>query len=213
MTPIRVLIADDHPVFRFGLRMMLLAEEDLELVGEAENGREAVELARTLLPDVALLDLNMPELDGIVATRDIVRMSPGTGVLVLTMLEDEPTVLAALRAGARGYIVKGSGNAEITRAIRAVAAGETILGRSAAGPVLAALRPALSLPDRPFPDLTRREYEVLQLLAQGQSNSVIAEQLFVSEKTVRNHLSLIFDKLGVSSRAEAIVLAHRNGVE
>lgn len=213
MTPIRVLIADDHPVFRFGLRMMLLAEEDLELVGEAENGREAVELARTLLPDVALLDLNMPELDGIVATRDIVRMSPGTGVLVLTMLEDEPTVLAALRAGARGYIVKGSGNAEITRAIRAVAAGETILGRSAAGPVLAALRPALSLPDRPFPDLTRREYEVLQLLAQGQSNSVIAEQLFVSEKTVRNQLSLIFDKLGVSSRAEAIVLAHRNGVE
>lgn len=212
MTPIRVLIADDHPVFRFGLRMVLLAENDLELAGEAENGREAVELARELCPDVALLDLNMPELDGIAATGQIVQASPGTGILILTMLEDETSVMAAMRAGARGYIVKGSGSAEIARAIRNVAAGEAILGSSIAGTVLSALQPTSPPPDRPFPGLTRREYEVLQLLAQGQSNSAIADRLFVSEKTVRNHLSIIFDKLGVSSRAEAIVLAHRNDV-
>jgi len=213
MSAIRVLIADDHPVFRFGLRMVLLAEDDLELAGEAENGRAAVELAHELRPDVALLDIDMPELDGIAATEQIARESPGTGILILTMLEDDASVLAALRAGARGYIVKGSGSAEIARAIRGVAAGEAILGPSVAATVLSALHPPAHPPARPFPDLTRREYEVLQLLAQGQSNSVIADRLFVSEKTVRNHLSLIFDKLGVSSRAEAIVLAHRSGVE
>jgi DNA-binding NarL/FixJ family response regulator len=213
MTPIRVLIADDHPVFRFGLRMVLLAERDLELAGEAENGHEAVELAQELRPDVALLDLNMPELDGIGATSQIVRVSPRTGILILTMLEDQASVLAAMRAGARGYIVKGSGSAEIARAIRGVAAGEAVLGPSVAGMVLSALQPPAPSSDRPFPDLTRREYEVLQLLAQGQSNNAIADRLFVSEKTIRNHLSIIFDKLDVASRAEAIVLAHRNGID
>lgn len=213
MTPIRVLIADDHPVFRFGLRMVLLAEDDLELAGEAENGRDAVELAQELRPDVALLDLNMPELDGIAATSQIVRVSPRTGILILTMLEDETSVLAAMRAGARGYIVKGSGSTEIARAIRGVAAGEAILGSSVAGTVLSALPPSIPPLDHPFPELTRREYEVLQLLAQGQSNSAIAGRLFVSEKTIRNHLSIVFDKLGVTSRAEAIVLAHRHGID
>lgn len=213
MTPIRVLIADDHPVFRFGLRMVLLAEDDLELAGEAENGRDAVELAQELRPDVALLDLNMPELDGIAATSQIVRVSPRTGILILTMLEDETSVLAAMRAGARGYIVKGSGSTEIARAIRGVAAGEAILGSSVAGAVLSALQPPASPSDHPFPELTRREYEVLQLLAQGQSNGAIADRLFLSEKTIRNHLSIVFDKLGVTSRAEAIVLAHRHGID
>jgi DNA-binding NarL/FixJ family response regulator len=130
------------------------------------------------------------------------------------MLEDDASVLAAMRVGARGYIVKGSGSAEIARAIRGVAGGDAILGPSVAPTVLAALRaPATPPAEHPFPELTRREFEVLQLLAQGHSNSAIADRLFVSEKTVRNHLSLIFDKLGVTSRAEAIVLAHRNGME
>lgn len=214
MSPIRVLIADDHPMFRFGLRAVILAEPDLELAGEAENGVEAVQLVHTLQPEVALLDLNMPELDGIAATAQIARESPGTGILILTMLEDDESVLAAIRAGARGYIVKGSGAEEIVRAIRGVAAGEVILGRSVGPRVLSALHAsAAPASDRPFPELTRREFEVLHLLAHGQSNNAIANELFVSEKTVRNHLSLIFDKLGVSSRAEAIVLAHRSGLE
>jgi DNA-binding NarL/FixJ family response regulator len=211
MSPIRVLIADDHPMFRFGLRAVILAEPDLELAGEAENGEDAVELVNALSPDVALLDLNMPKLDGIGATARIARESPRTGILILTMLEDDESVLAAIRCGARGYIVKGSGGEEIVRAIRGVAAGEVIFGPSVGPKVLSALQtPVAPKSDRPFSELTRREYEVLQLLALGQSNSAIAEHLFVSEKTVRNHLSLIFDKLGVRSRAEAIVLAHRN---
>lgn len=213
MIPIRVLIADDHPMYRFGLRTVILAEPDLELVGEAENGRDAVEQAVSLLPEVALLDLNMPELDGIAATEQIARAAPQTAILILTMLEDEATVLAAIRAGARGYIVKGSGSEEIVRAIRGVAAGEVIFGPSVAANVLNALHAPAPPTHHPFPQLTRREFEVLQLLAQGLSNSAIADRLFVSEKTVRNHLSLIFDKLGVSSRAEAIVLAHRTGIE
>lgn len=214
MTPIRVLIADDHPMFRFGLRSVMLSEPDLELASEAENGLEAVELVRALQPDVALLDLNMPELDGIAATERIRKESPRTAILILTMLEDDNSVLAAIRAGARGYIVKGSSADEIARAIRGVAAGEAIFGPAIATKVLSALQlPVSPATDRPFSELTRREFEVLQLLAQGQSNNAIADQLFLSEKTVRNHLSLIFDKLGVSSRAEAIVLAHRNGLE
>jgi len=214
VTPIRVLIADDHPMYRFGLRTVILAETDLELAGEAENGVEAVRLVNDLQPEVALLDLNMPELDGIAATVRIARESPRTGILILTMLEDDESVLAAIRAGARGYIVKGSGGEEIVRAIRGVAAGEVIFGPSVGSKVLSALQsPPAPVLERPFAALTRREYEVLQLLAQGQSNNAIADRLFLSEKTVRNHLSLIFDKLGVSSRAEAIVLAHRHGVE
>jgi DNA-binding NarL/FixJ family response regulator len=213
MSPIHVLIADDHPMFRFGLRTVILAEPDLELAGEVENGVDAVELVRALQPEVALLDLNMPELDGIGATARIAKESPRTAILILTMQEDDESVLAAIRAGARGYIVKGSGGEEIVRAIRGVAAGEVIFGSSVASRVLAALQSQTdSVPDRPFRELTRREYEVLQLLAQGQSNHAIADRLFLSEKTVRNHLSLIFDKLGVNSRAEAIVLAHRSGL-
>jgi DNA-binding NarL/FixJ family response regulator len=213
MSPIHVLIADDHPMFRFGLRTVILAEPDLELAGEVENGVDAVELVRALQPEVALLDLNMPELDGIGATARIANESPHTAILILTMQEDDESVLAAIRAGARGYIVKGSGGEEIVRAIRGVAAGEVIFGSSVASRVLAALQSQTdSVPDRPFRELTRREYEVLQLLAQGQSNHAIADRLFLSEKTVRNHLSLIFDKLGVNSRAEAIVLAHRSGL-
>jgi DNA-binding NarL/FixJ family response regulator len=213
MMAIRVLIADDHPMFRFGLRTVILSEPELELAGEAENGIAAVALVQELRPDVALLDLNMPELDGIAATERIARAFPGTGILILTMLEDDESVLAAMRAGARGYIVKGSGSEEIVRAIRGVAAGDVIFGPSVGPKVLAALQSQVA-PEAalPFPELTRREYEVLHLLAQGRSNNDIANHLFISEKTVRNHLSLVFDKLGVTSRAEAIVLAHRNGM-
>jgi DNA-binding NarL/FixJ family response regulator len=213
VTPIRVVIADDHPMFRFGLRTVILAEPDLELAGEAENGVEAVALVNARQPDVALLDLNMPELDGVSATARIAREAPCTAILILTMLEDDASVRAAIRAGARGYIVKGSGADEIVRAIRGVAAGDVIFGPSVGTNVLAALQtPVSPASERSFPELTRREYEVLELLAQGQSNNAIADHLFLSEKTVRNHLSLIFDKLSVRSRAEAIVLAHRNGM-
>lgn len=214
MTPIRVVMADDHPMYRFGLRTVIQSEPDLELVGEAETGLDAVELVTALQPEVALLDLNMPELDGIGATARIVREVPRTGILILTMLEDDESVLAAIRAGAKGYIVKGSGAEEIVRAIRGVAAGDVIFGPSVGPKVLFALQaPVAPATDHSFPELTRREYEVLQLLAQGRSNSDIANRLFVSEKTVRNHLSLIFDKLDVGSRAEAIVLAHRHGID
>jgi DNA-binding NarL/FixJ family response regulator len=214
MTPIRVVMADDHPMYRFGLRTVIQSEPDLELVGEAETGLDAVELVTALQPEVALLDLNMPELDGIGATARIVREVPRTGILILTMLEDDESVLAAIRAGAKGYIVKGSGAEEIVRAIRGVAAGDVIFGPSVGPKVLFALQaPVAPATDHSFPELTRREYEVLQLLAQGRSNNDIANRLFVSEKTVRNHLSLIFDKLDVGSRAEAIVLAHRHGID
>src|SRR5438094_4228870 len=185
MDPIRVLIADDHPVFRYGLRALLAAEPDTELVGEATGGEEAITQALTLQPDVVLMDLNMPGMNGIEATRRIVQDSPHVGVLVVTMYEDDDSVFVAMRAGARGYLLKGADGAETLRAIRAVAGGEAIFSPAIArrlmqffaAPRQAGARAASS---HAFADLTEREHEVLALIAQGYTNAAIAGRLSLS---------------------------------
>jgi DNA-binding NarL/FixJ family response regulator len=215
MTPtrIRVIIADDHPLFRDGLRAMFESEPDIELVGEAATGLEAVALAGRLLPDVALMDVQMPDLDGIEATRRVIAESPKTRVLVVTMFEDDDSVLAAMRAGARGYVVKGMRSADAIRAIRAVAEGEAIFSPAIAGRLIGMLseagpaaRPAV------FPELTERERQTLELIAQGHKNAVIAERLHLSPKTVRNYVTSIFDKLQLADRSQAIVRAREAGL-
>ncbi|MFC4061336.1 response regulator [Planomonospora corallina] len=208
---ITALVVDDHPVFRQGLRG-LLGAMDIEVVGEAADGQEAVALAAELQPDVVVMDLQMPNGNGIEATRTITRTSPRIGVLVLTMFHDDDSVFAAMRAGARGYLLKEAGAEEIGRAVRAVAAGEAIYGPRIARRVLAffAGLPGPALPA--FPELTEREREVLELVAQGRSNTEIAGILFLSGKTVRNHVSNIFMKLQVADRAQAIVRAREAGL-
>jgi DNA-binding NarL/FixJ family response regulator len=209
--PIGVLVADDHPLFRDGLRGLLTSAEDLELVGEAETGDEAVELALAHQPDVIVMDVQMPGMNGIEATRRITAASPHVGVLVLTMFEDDDSVFAAMRAGALGYLLKGSAQDEILRAIRSVASGEAIFGPSIARRLIAFFSSA----DRPpevFPELTDREREILEHVARGRSNLEIARALFLSQKTVRNHVSNIFTKLHVADRAQAIVRAREAGL-
>ena len=209
---LRVLIADDHPLFRDGLRGLLESVGGLEVAGEAATGETAVKLAGELQPDVILMDLNMPGVDGIEATRRIVRDSPRAHVLVVTMYEDDASVFAALRAGARGYLLKGASQAETLRAIRAVANGEAIFGPGVAALVMgyfAATRPAA--PPQ-FPELTEREREVLQLIGLGHTNEMIAEQLALSLKTVRNHAANICGKLQVADRAQAVIRAREAGL-
>ena len=210
--PISILICDDHPVFRFGLRALLDAEACTEVVGEAKTGREAVELAASLEPDVVLMDINMPELNGIEATRRIVAGRPGTAVLIITMFDDD-RVFAAMRAGARGYLLKGAEGEETLRAIRAVAGGEAIFSPNAAERLIKFFAAGPKDAATPaFPDLTPRELEILSLIAQGLSNTAIAERLVLSPKTVRNQVSTVFSKLQVASRAEAIVRAREAGL-
>ena len=214
MEPIRLLIADDHPMFRDGLRALIGSLADLRLLGEATTGEEAVALAEALQPDVVVMDLQMPEGTGIQATRRILQMSPHIGVLVVTMFEDDDSVFAAMRAGARGYVLKGAGQEEILRAIRAVAGGEAIFSPPIARRLIryfAASRGAGPLDA--FPELTDREREVLVLIARGRSNAEIGSQLVLSPKTVRNHISNIFAKLQVADRAQAIVRARKAGFE
>jgi DNA-binding NarL/FixJ family response regulator len=211
--PVRLLIADDHPVYRDGLRLLLGDRDGIEVVGTATTGGEAVSLAASTDPDVVIMDLRMPDLNGIEATRQIVRTSPHVGVLVLTMYEDDESVFAAMRAGARGYLLKGADEEEILHAVRAVARGEAIFGAALATRIAAyfAAPPPSPVPDT-FPTLTARELEVLTLVAQGMSNTAIASRLFLSHKTVRNHVSNIFAKLQVADRAEAIIRARRVGL-
>jgi DNA-binding NarL/FixJ family response regulator len=202
-------VADDHPLFLEGLRTVVAGAADVELVGEAATGEEAVrEVARTA-PDVVLMDLRMPGMSGVEATRVIVREQPGVKVLVLTMHEDDDSVFACIRSGARGYLLKGSDEDELLRAVRAVAAGEAIFG-----PAIAERLPHWFGPERPapFPDLTPREREILALLAQGRSNQAIASELALSLKTVRNNVSNVFTKLQVPDRAQAIVKARAAGL-
>ena len=213
MEPIRILIADDHTLFRHGIRALLASVPDIELVGEAATGEEAVVQAGALRPDVILMDIKMPGMNGIEATRRVLAQTSGIAVVVLTMLEDDDSVFAAMRAGARGYVVKGADEAEMLRVVRAAAGGEALFGPAIAERLMAFFADAGAVPKaRSFPDLTERERDVLGLIARGHSNAEIADRLFLSPKTVRNHISNIFDKLQVTDRAQAIVRAREAGM-
>ena len=207
----RVLIADDHPLFRDGLRG-LLDSVGIEVVGEAATGEEAVERAEALQPDVVLMDLNMPGTNGIEATRRIVDAMPRANVLVVTMYEDDESVFAALRAGARGYLLKGADQEETLRAIRAVAHGEAIFGPGVAERLIRYFAAPTVAPARLFPELTEREVKILRLIAQGRTNQEIADGLVLSLKTVRNHVSNICGKLQVADRAQAVIRAREAGL-
>lgn len=210
--PIRILIADDHPVYRFGLKALIATESDMLVIAEASSGGEAVDLALRLKPDIILMDINMPGLNGLEATRQISRELPDAGILIISMLDDD-SVFSALRAGARGYLVKGSEGDAALRAIRSVAEGEAIFSPGIAGKVMAYLtNPRTETRAEVFPELTPREREVLELIARGLTNQAIAEQLVVSPKTVRNQVSEIYSKLQVASRGEAIAKARDAGV-
>ncbi|MEV4146873.1 response regulator transcription factor [Amycolatopsis sp. NPDC049691] len=208
---LRVLVVDDHPVFRAALNALLDGTDGVEVAGEAADGRTAVALAEQLEPDVVLMDLNLPDLDGVEATRRIVTAAPHTGVLMLTMFENEAAVFAAMRAGARGYLLKGARNEQIIRAVRVIGDGEAIFSPAIATRVLSLLGTATPR-DESFPRLTAREQEILRLVARGMGNASIADQLVLSQKTVRNHVSHIFRKLRVTDRAQAIAKAREAGI-
>jgi DNA-binding NarL/FixJ family response regulator len=210
---IRVLIADDHAVFRWGLRTLLSSEPDMEVVGEAATGKEVLQRATDLQLDVILMDIQMPEVNGIEATRRILEANPHVGVVVLTMFEDDDSVFSAMRAGARGYVLKGAPPAEILRVVRAVGDGEAHFGPEIAKRLMDFFStPKPASPEEAFPELSPREREVLDLIARGYSNAKIAARLFVSPKTVANHLSHIFTKLQVADRAHAIIRAREAGL-
>jgi DNA-binding NarL/FixJ family response regulator len=208
---IRVMIVDDHPVYRDGLATLLDPLPEIDVVARASDGAEAVALAAEHQPDVIVMDVQMPGVNGIDATRTITTTSPATGVLVLTMGEDDGTVLAALRAGARGYLRKGAEQDEIVRAVTTVHGGGVVFGASLAARIAEVLTPA-SRPERPFPELTERETEVLDLIAAGRSNSQIAQALFLSPKTIRNNITSILSKLQATDRSEVIVRARDAGL-
>lgn len=209
--PIRVLIADDHPVFRDGLRALVARAADLELVGEATTGTEAVAMASSTRPGIVLMDLRMPEMSGIEATRRIVEADATVRVVVLTMSEEDDSLFAAMRAGARGYLPKDADSDELLMAIRAASRGEVIFGASIARRITAFFSGPRATAD-PFPELTDRESEILELVAEGQPNPVIASRLGISDKTVRNHVANVFSKLQVTDRARAIVRAREAGL-
>jgi DNA-binding NarL/FixJ family response regulator len=213
-TPIRILVADDHPVVRGGLVALLRTIDGIDVVGEAADGAAAVREAQLSRPDVVLMDVRMPDLDGVEATRRIRAAVPSTRVLMLTMYDDDATVFTAMQAGAQGYLLKEAEQEEIVRAVRAVVAGDAIFGPGVAERVLGFFSgpPPAAAPDYPFPELTERERVVLELLARGRGTTEIAGELFLSPKTVANNMTSIFAKLQVASRAEAIVRAHEGGL-
>ena len=206
MERIRLLIVDDHPVVRDGLRGMLERQADFEIAGEAGNGRQAVRLVNELLPDIVLMDLRMPEMDGVAALGEIKSNQPQVQVLVLTTYDSDADILPAFEAGASGYLLKDSSREELYAGIRAAARGETVLAPSVAARLVGRMREADE------EQLSSREIEVLQLVAEGESNSEIAEQLHISQATVKSHLVNIFGKLGVSDRTAAVMAALRRGI-
>jgi DNA-binding NarL/FixJ family response regulator len=210
---VRILVVDDHDEFREGLEAMLRSADGVEVVGTAADGARAVDLALGLQPDVVLMDLQMPRLNGVEATGRIVASSPHISVVVLSMMDDEDSVFAAVRAGARGYLLKGARRAEILRAIEAAGSGEVIFGPGIADRMMSYFRGLRARPAAEiFPDLTERERVVLGLIADGRDNGEIARELGLSVKTVRNHASNIFAKLQVAHRAQAIVRAREAGL-
>jgi len=213
MDKISILIADDEPAFRSGLRALLKSAEELTLVGDAATGNEVIRHAFDLQPDIILMDINMPGINGIEATRRILNTSPHIGILILTMFEDDDSVFAAMRAGARGYLLKGALKAEILRAVQTVSGGGVVFGAAIAQRMMryfAGIKPLG--PADLFPELTDRESEILNLIAQGRNNTEIAQRLTLSGKTIRNHITNIFSKLQVADRAQAIVRARDAGL-
>lgn len=211
--PTRILLVDDHPLFRDGVVAALSTAEDLEVVGEADDIGSALESAERLAPDLVVMDLQLPDGSGVDAARAILAAQPAVHVLVMTMSDDDEAVVAAMRAGARGYVVKGSGRADLLHALRTVAAGGAVFSPTVAARLGTYFGSLAALPGREaFPQLTEREREVLDQLARGHDNRRIARELFLSEKTVRNHVSAVFAKLEVGDRAEAIVRARNAGM-
>ncbi|MBL8046067.1 MAG: response regulator transcription factor [Anaerolineales bacterium] len=217
MNKIRVLIADDHTLFRAGLRALLTAMPDIEVVGEATDGENTLTQVTAVKPDVVLMDIHMPGMNGIEATRRVLAEQPGLGIIMVTMLEDDASVFAAMKAGARGYVLKGAHHDEILLAIRAVAGGQAVFGPAIAARMMTFFQnlnaaPNPAAPSEAFPELTEREREVLQLMTQGADNKSIAEKLVISGKTVSNHITSIFSKLQVADRAQAILRAREAGL-
>ena len=214
METLRILVAEDHPLFRKGMIALLSSVPEFEVIGEAQTGEEAVVRTSELQPDVVLMDLQMPEVNGIEATRRILRDNPSVRILVVTLFEDDDSVFMALRAGARGYVLKDADEEEMVLSIRAVGKGEAIFSPAIATRVLAffAASPPGGVSPQAFPTLTEREREILHLIAQGHPNPSIARQLSLSTKTVGNYVSNIFTKLQVADRAQAIIRAREAGL-
>jgi DNA-binding NarL/FixJ family response regulator len=212
MEPIHVLIADDHTLFRAGLHALLNLFPDIEVVGEASTGEETITKAEALQPEIILMDIQMPGVNGIEATRRIVHGNPNMGIIVVTMFVDDSSVFSAMRAGARGYILKEAGEEEVLRAIRVVAQGEAIFGPAIARRLVHFFSKPRLEPNLAFPELTEREREILDQNARGESNPEIVQRLVLSPHTVRNHISNIFSKLQVADRAEAIIRAKESGM-
>ncbi len=218
MTQIRVVIADDHKLFREGIKALLAVTDDIEVIGEADDGASVLRICQELQPDIVLMDINMPGLNGIQATEKISENQSPTRIIMLTMLEDDASVFNAMRVGARGYLLKGADSQEVLGVIRAVAQGQALFGPAIATRLMnyfkeLSLKPAATSGKAPFPELTQRELEVLQLIAQGLNNQEIAQKLVLSAKTVRNHITNIFSKLQVANRAQAIVRAREAGLK
>lgn len=212
---IRILVVDDHTLFREGLTALLQTAPDTEVVGVAGTGTEAIAQAEAHTPDVILMDIMMPDMNGVEATRRILADQSQIGIIMLTMLEEDDSLFAALCAGARGYVLKGADKAEVLRTVRAVAGGEALFGPAMATRLTRFFQRGTAKEKNtlnPFPDLTDRERELLNLMAQGKSNQEIADILHISGKTVSNHISNIFNKLQVADRAQAIVRARESGM-
>jgi len=219
MKPIRILVADDHALFREGVNAILKSVPDIEIVGEAGSGKEVLALASDLTPDVILMDIQMPDINGVEATQRILKIRPDVGIIIVTMLEDDDSLFSAMRAGARGYVLKGADKAEMLKSIRAVASGEALFGPAIAVRLLnffhnnpSQPKSESPSPSTAFPDLTDREREILSFIARGDTNTEIAEQLTISLKTVRNHVSNIFNKLQVVNRVQAALRARDAGL-